>query len=272
MFAPGEPRPRVTAKLSGPLVDLSELVVAPSKSGASKPGTPSPALAVDVDADLRFDRLVLPDRRSLGPISGVAQLNAGALALKQVSVALDGASVTVSGTVGDASKFAPLDLQLNVEVTRAAGLAAFTGLKLGALPAFTASARLTDVTDGYALSALKLASAAATMSGDVALTRGPKRLKLSTKLKSALLDVSALAQPRCCRQQQEPRRGGCTRHCRPGTARRRPARRRRRSRTAHRQPQVRRRCPARPGACARIDCRRPTEGRTGQLTGEAASR
>ncbi len=52
--------------------------------------------------------------------------------------------MTVSGTVGEVAKFAALELQVNVEVTRTAGLAAFTGLKLGALPAFTASARLTD--------------------------------------------------------------------------------------------------------------------------------
>ena len=195
VFAPGEPRPRVTAKLSGPLVDLSELPVAPSKATAPQAGASSPALAVDVDADIRFDRLVLPDRRSLGPVSGVAQLSAGTLAVKQFSLALDGASMTVSGTVGEASKFAALELQVNVEVVRGAGLAAFTGLKLRDLPAFTASATLTDVADGYALSALKLASAVTTVAGDLALTRGPKRFKVSAKLQSALLDASALAKP-----------------------------------------------------------------------------
>ena len=71
VVAPSEPRPRVTVRLGGPLVDLSELPRAPSKAGASTPGVASPTMAVDVDADLRFDRLVLPDRRSLGPVSGV---------------------------------------------------------------------------------------------------------------------------------------------------------------------------------------------------------
>ena len=207
-FTPGEPRPRVTAKLSGPLVDLSELPVAQPKPTASKPAASSPTLAVDVDADIRFDRLVLPDRRSLGPVSGAAQLSAGALALKQFSVALDGASVTVSGTVGDTSKFAVLELQVNVEVTRGAGLATFTGLKLRELPAFTASARLTDVADGYALATLKLASAATTVAGDVALTRGNKRFKVSMKLHSVLLDATAFAPPAVASGSKRPAAAG----------------------------------------------------------------
>ena len=137
-------------------------------------------------------------------MSGAAQLTAGALAVKQFSLALDGASMSVSGTVGEVAKFAALELQVNVEVTRTAGLATFTGLKLGALPAFTASARLTDGTEGYAITALKLASTAATVTGDVALTRGPKRLKVSMKLQSALLDASALAQPAATGSSRSP--------------------------------------------------------------------
>ena len=60
VVAPSEPRPRVTVRLGGPLVDLSELPRAPSKASASTPGVASPTMAVDVDADLRFDRLVRP--------------------------------------------------------------------------------------------------------------------------------------------------------------------------------------------------------------------
>jgi hypothetical protein len=185
----------MTVKLSGPVADLSELPAAQAKAAASTPAAPSPALALDVDADVRIDRLVLPDRRSLGPVSGVAQLSAGALLIKQLSVALGGAKMTVGGTVGQPSKMAALDLQVNVEATRGAGLAAFTGLTLRELPAFTASARLTDVANGYALSALSLTSPAMTVAGDAALTRGPKRLKFSATLHSALLDASSLAQP-----------------------------------------------------------------------------
>jgi len=190
LFAPGEPRPRITVKLSAPLVDLSELPRAPSKPGAS-----NPALTADVDADISFDRLVLPDRRALGPVSGVARLTAGALELKQFSAALDGASLTMDGRIGDPLKPAALDLMLNAEVKRGAGLAAFTGLNLRELPAFTASAKLTDVAEGYALSGLKIVGAATTLAGDLALTRGAKRFKVSTKLHSALLDGSALVQP-----------------------------------------------------------------------------
>jgi len=190
VFAPGEPRPRVTANLSGPLVDLSELPAGPSKPGAS-----SPTLAADVEADIRFDRVVLPDRRSLGPVSGVARLTAGAVELKQFSVAVDGASATVDGTISDPLTPAALELVVQVESKRGAGLAAFTGLNLSKLPAFTANARLTDVPDGYALAGLKIAHVATTIAGDVAVTRGAKRFKVSAKLNSPWLDASAFVPP-----------------------------------------------------------------------------
>ena len=193
VFASGEPRPRVTAKLSGPLVDLSELAPAQSKPGASKAGASRPTLAADVDADVRFDRVVLPDRRTLGPVSGVARLTAGAVELKQFSVAVDGASATVDGTIGDPLTPAALKLAVNVEIKRAKGLAAFTGLNLRELPAFTASATLTDVPDGYSLAGLKIAHAVTTMGGDVVVTRGAKRFKVRAKLSSPLLDASAFA-------------------------------------------------------------------------------
>jgi len=195
VFAPAEPRPRVTAKLSGPLVDLSELLPAQPKPVASKPGASNPTLAADVEADIRFDRVVLPDRRSLGPVSGVARLTAGAVELKQFSVAVDGARATVDGTIGDPVKPAALDLTLNVEVKRSAGLAAFTGMNLRELPAFTASARLTDVPDGVALGGLTLVHAATTITGDMALIRGAKRIKVTAKLSSPSLDTSAFVQP-----------------------------------------------------------------------------
>ena len=47
VFAPGEPRPRVTALLSGPLVDLS-ILAARGKRGASKPDASNPLLLADV--------------------------------------------------------------------------------------------------------------------------------------------------------------------------------------------------------------------------------
>ncbi len=49
--------------------------------------------------------------------------------------------------------------------------------------------------NGYELAGLKLVSAAATITGDVAVTRGAKRFKISAKASSPLLDVSAFMHP-----------------------------------------------------------------------------
>ncbi len=75
---------------------------------------------------------------------------------------------------------------VNAKLTRGTGLSAFTGLRLQNLPAFTASGKLTDVPNGYALAGLTLATAAATIAGDVAVTRGAKRLKVSAKTSSRI--------------------------------------------------------------------------------------
>jgi len=190
VFAPGEPRPRVTADLAGTLLDLSEL-----PSLQPKPGATSPMLAADVEARLRIERVVLPDRRSLGPLGGVARLEAGAVEFKQFSMAVDGASATVDGRIGDPLRLAGLDLVLSADVKRGAGLAAFTGLSLQALPAFTASARLTDAPAGYVFAGLKMATTAATLAGDVAVTRGAKRFKVSAKLTAPSLDASVFLPP-----------------------------------------------------------------------------
>jgi len=190
VFAPGEPRPRVTAKLSGPLVDLSALPPA-----RVKPGGPNPLLATDLDADIRFDRVVLRDRRALGPVSGGVRLAAGAVELKQLTVAVEGASATLDGRIDDPLTPAALDLMVSARVTHGAGLAAFTGLRLQSLPGFTASGKLTDGPGGYALTGLKLVGEATTVAGDIAVARGARRLKVSAKGSSPLLDLSAFMRP-----------------------------------------------------------------------------
>jgi uncharacterized protein involved in outer membrane biogenesis len=189
-FAPGEPRPRVTANLSGPLVDLSEL-----PSVQPKAGSPNPLLNADVEADLRFNRVVLPGRQALGPMNGTARLTAGVVELKQFTVAVDGANAMLDGKINDPLTPAAFELMFNAKVAHGAGLAAFTGLQLQDLPAFTASGRLTDVPGGYALAGLKLAGAASAIAGDVAITRGAKRYKVSAKGASPLLQLPALTPP-----------------------------------------------------------------------------
>jgi len=190
LFAPADPRPRITANLSGPLVDLSELPLA-----QPKPGEPNPLLAADVEADIRLNRVVLPNRRALGPVSGSARLTAGAAELKQFIVAVDGASATLDGRIDDPLKPAGLELMVNAKVTHTAGLGAFTGLHMQNFPAFTANGKLTDVPNGYAIAGLQLASAATTITGDVTVTRGATRFKVSAKARAPFLDFSAFTGP-----------------------------------------------------------------------------
>jgi len=185
VVAPGGERPHITAKLGGPLLDLSELPAV-----KAKPDGASPLLAADVDADIRFERVVLPDRRALVSVGGGVRLAAGALALSKFGVAVPGASATVDGSIKDPRALTGLDLMVNAEVTRGAGLAEFAGQKTLDLPPLTASGKLTDVPGGYALSSLRVAHAAATMAGDLTLTRGAKRYKVSGAVSMPLWDLS----------------------------------------------------------------------------------
>ena len=189
-FLPGAPRPRVTANLSGALVDLSELPFTTTKSGAN-----NPLLAADVDADLKFDRVVLEKGRVLNAVNGKLQLTAGAVELKQFGAAVVGASVTADGTIKDPLTPAGIDLKLNVKMTRGNGLATLTGLQLDSVPPFTANAKLTDVPGGFAFADFTLAAAAATITGSGTLIRGPKRYKVSVKANSPMLDAVALIGP-----------------------------------------------------------------------------
>jgi uncharacterized protein involved in outer membrane biogenesis len=187
-FVPGEPRPRLTLKLGGPLLDLSIASSSKQKSDGS-----NPLLVADVDADVQLERVVLPDRRELGPVNGSMKLIAGALEFKQFSIGLEGTNAIVSGTIADPLKPAGIALEVNLDAANGAGIATLTALRgLRQLRAFTASGKLTDVPDGYALTGMKLALTATTISGDVNLTRGAERFKLQATATSPLLDFSAL--------------------------------------------------------------------------------
>ena len=189
-YAAGDARPRVAANVSGPLLDLAEL-----PSIQTKPDAPNPLLAADVDAELKFNRVVLPDRHTLGPVSGSVRLTAGAVELKQFVAAVDGASATFDGRIADPLKLAQLELMLNAQVTHGGGLAALTGLQLKDVPAFTATAKLTDHANGYTLTGLKLSGTMTTLAGDLTVTKGAQRMKLIAKATSPLLDLSAFVAP-----------------------------------------------------------------------------
>jgi uncharacterized protein involved in outer membrane biogenesis len=187
-FVPGEPRPRLTLKLGGPLLDLSVASSSQRESDGS-----NPLLAADVDADVQFERVVLPDRRELGPVNGSVNLLAGALEFKQFSVALDGTKATMEGTIADPLKPAGIAMAVNVAASDGEGIASFAALRgLRQLRAFNASGKVTDVPDGYAFTGVKLALAATTISGDVSLVRGNDRFRLQAKASSPLIDFTAL--------------------------------------------------------------------------------
>jgi uncharacterized protein involved in outer membrane biogenesis len=186
-FVPGEPRPRMTLKLGGPMLDLSVVSSLQNSDGSN------PLLVADVDADAQFEHVVLPDRRALGAVKGGVSLIAGALEFKQFSIGVDGASATMDGTIADLLKPAGIEMTVNVDANNGEGIASFTGLPgLRPLAAFAASAKVTDVPGGYAFTGLKLAFAAATITGDVSVTRGPERLKLQATASSPLFDFTAL--------------------------------------------------------------------------------
>lgn len=187
---PGEPRPRVNASLSGALVDLSELPFSTDARGGS-----SPLPAADIDADLKFDRVVLGKGQVLNAVNGNLRLMAGAIELKQFGAAVVGASITLDGTIKDPVALAGIDLKFGASLTRGNGLAALTGMPMDGLPPFTANGKLTDVPDGYAFTNFTVASKAATVTGSGTLISGPKRYKISINANSPMLDVATLMGP-----------------------------------------------------------------------------
>lgn len=187
LFSPGTPRPRVSAHISGPRLDLSELQLGQIQLAAnsSLPG-------VDVDATVDIERVVLADRHVLGPVRGSARLGPDGLELKHVSVAVDGASLTADGSVKDPLTASGLDLSFVARVTDGSGFAALVGQPL---PSFSASGRLTDMAQGYMLTRMKLESATTTLSAEVALIRSARGFKVSAKAHAPLLDLSSSAKP-----------------------------------------------------------------------------
>ena len=183
----GEARPHITTTLSGSLLDLSELASLQPKRDA-----PNPLLAADVDAELRLSRVILADRRTLGPVSGSMRLNGGKIEVKQLSVALEGASAIFDGRINDPIKPAQIELAFNGKFANTAGLAAFTRLRMPDLPAFTASGKLADVPNGYTVTGLKFSGATMTLAGDVSLVQGARLYKVSARTTSPSLDLSGL--------------------------------------------------------------------------------
>lgn len=184
-LATAGPRPRIGATLKGALLDLSEIR---PPAGARPPGNPLDA--ADIEADIRLERLVLPGKQALGPVSGRIAVSAGKLELHQLAVAAGGASAVVDGTVADVLKPAGLDLAVNAEVKDTAGLAVLLDTDLPRLPPFKASARLSGGSEAFTLSGLKLAFAATTVSGELSAAREATRFRVRATLASPVLDTT----------------------------------------------------------------------------------
>lgn len=189
-YLPATPRPQVRAVFTGAVLDLSEIRVPRGGKRAAAGQKGDPLRAVDVDADFRLERLVLQDKRVLGPVAGRSVLKDGKLELHQVTLAAEGASAVLDGTVAGPLDASGLDIALKAHVTDTSALSGLAGVELPRLPPFKLSARLTDVEEGYSLDGLQVAVGVTTFSGDLTAVRAGSRIALRATLASPLLDVS----------------------------------------------------------------------------------
>jgi uncharacterized protein involved in outer membrane biogenesis len=184
------PRRQVRVVVTGTTLDLSEIRMPRGGARAAPGKKDDPFKALAVDADFRLERLVLPDKRVLGPVSGRTELAGGVAELHQVTLAIEGANAVLDGTVAEPLEAKGLDLALKANVKNSAALAGLTGVAIPRLPPFSLSGRLNDVENGYALKGLQLDFPATRIRGDLTATRSASRLAVQAALVSPRLDVS----------------------------------------------------------------------------------
>lgn len=130
-------RPKITAKLAGPLVDLAEMfppapsaasapASAPAKAGAA-PATPSGKKvfpddplpldglkAADADVDLKIEKIVLPNKMALDAVAAHALLNNGRLEIQPASLKAGGGEASAHLSLdGSSGKSAALAARVN---------------------------------------------------------------------------------------------------------------------------------------------------------------
>ncbi|HEX9179551.1 MAG TPA: AsmA-like C-terminal region-containing protein, partial [Burkholderiales bacterium] len=189
-YQPGQPRGQVRTVITGTTLDLSEIRLPRGGTRAAPGQKADPLKGLAVDADFRLERLVLPGKQVLGPVSGRTVLAEGVAELHQVTLAIEGASAVLNGAVAEPLQAAGLDIALKANVRDSAALAGLAGVELPRLPPFRLSGRLSDVENGYALKGLQMDFTATRISGDLTATRSASRLALRASLTSPLFDVS----------------------------------------------------------------------------------
>ncbi|HEX9180727.1 MAG TPA: hypothetical protein VF859_10055, partial [Burkholderiales bacterium] len=167
VYVPAEPRPQIRTVFTGTMLDLSEIRMPEGGSKAASRDIEDPSKTPAVDAEFRLDRLVLPNKRDLGPVSGRTVLSDGMAELQQLSISAPGASALVHGTVASPLRASGLNLAVKAQVKESAALTGLAGVEIPSLPPFTLSGQLTDVENGYALSDMEMAFAATKISGDL---------------------------------------------------------------------------------------------------------
>lgn len=189
-YLPAQPRPQLRAVVAGALLDLSEIRPPRGGAGTTSGGGGDPLKGTALDAEIRLERLVLPDRRAVGPVSGRVVLGDGKATLHELAVAVEGASAVLDGTVAEPLEFSGLDLAVKAEVKDSAALARLAEVEIPALPPFRLSGRLSDVENGYALGGLQLAFGATTVVGELTATRVASRPAVRASLTSPLFDLA----------------------------------------------------------------------------------
>lgn len=203
-YQPGQPGGQVRAVITGTTLDLSDIRMPRGGTRAAPGQKDDPLKGLAVDADFRLERLVLPDKRVLGPVSGRTVLAEGVAQLHQVTLAIEGASAVLDGAVAEPLQGSGLDIALKANVKDSAALAGLAGVELPRLPPFSLSGRLSDVEDGYALKGLQMDFTATRISGDLTATRSASRLALRATLTSPLFDVSEFVEERPKPEQLTP--------------------------------------------------------------------
>ena len=115
-----------------------------------------------------------------------------------------GQNLQASGTIEDALNWRGVRLALTANISDSAAAGRIFGADLPRLPAIRAAARMSGPRGGYALAGVKLAHAATVIAGDVAITRGAKRFKVTATAASPLLDIAAFVRPAAAGSAAQP--------------------------------------------------------------------
>ena len=130
--ARGGPRPRISGKVSSPLIDLARRAPAAGAASASAAASSSPKPTdhwkfADVDLELQISRLVFPGGRELRAGRGRLALEDGRLTATALNATLGGANVKLDGSVNDPANMTGIDVNVALQGSELAELSSFFG-------------------------------------------------------------------------------------------------------------------------------------------------